>query len=79
MAKAFNHGQLAAIIYDKPLLEHLLKQKVIENGVLVQSLGTEQYGIAVGKKHKELEEKLNKALADMKKFGELDALYKKWF
>ena len=79
MAKAFNHGQLAAIIYDKPLLEHLVKQKVIENGVVIQSIGTEQYGIAVAKKSKELEEKLNKALADMKKSGELDTLYKKWF
>ena len=79
MAKAFNQGQLAAIIYDKPLLEHLIKQKVIEKGVIVQSIETEQYGIAVAKKNKELEEKLNKALADMKKSGDLDTLYTKWF
>ena len=39
----------------------------------------EEYGIAVTKGNKELVAQINKALASLKKSGEFQRIYKKWF
>ena len=39
----------------------------------------DMYGIATAKKNKDLADKLNKALADLKKSGEYQKIYDKWF
>lgn len=78
MSNAFNQGQLDAIIFDRLILEYFMAQKMIENGVIVQMLNQEDYAIALTKNHKAIGEKMNKALEEMKKNGEFEALYKKW-
>lgn len=78
MSDAFNQGQLDAIIFDRLTLEYFMAQKMIENGVIVQMFNQEDYAIALTKNHKAIGEKMNKALEEMKKSGELEALYKKW-
>jgi ABC-type amino acid transport substrate-binding protein len=47
--------------------------------VVMQTLNQEDYGIAFSDKHKAIGEKFDKAIAEMKQNGELDALYQKWF
>ena len=39
----------------------------------------EQYGIAVNKNNTQLAQDINKALAELKKNGEFDKIYKTWF
>ena len=79
MAMAFNQGSLAAIIHDRPILSYLLSRQALRGGRLSDNLNKEEYAIAVSAKNKDLSEKLNKALDDMKKSGELEALRQKWF
>ena len=41
---------------------------------------TKEYlGLAINKDNKDLQEQINKAIADMKADGEFNTLYKKWF
>ena len=42
-------------------------------------LEAEDYGIALDKKNTEVQKKLNAALAELKKNGEYDKIYEKWF
>jgi len=44
-----------------------------------ETLSTEQFGIIVRKDNVELQQKLNKALADLRRSGAYDSLYKTWF
>ena len=46
---------------------------------LDERLTAEDYGIAVGKDNKELQEKINAALKKIKENGEYDKIYAKWF
>ena len=43
-----------------------------------EKMEAEQYGIAV-KKDSKLAGEINKAMAELKKNGEFDKIYKKWF
>lgn len=79
MIKAFNQGWVDAIVFDKLILEHFIAQKIINQPAVMQDLNQEDYAIAFSGKHKAMGEKFNKVLAEMKKNGELDALYQKWF
>ena len=79
MAAAFNLNIIAAVIDDKPMLESMMARQIIKEGKIVQNLSREEYAIAVAAGNKPLSDKLNKALDEMKKNGELEALYKKWF
>lgn len=78
MATAFNLNIIAAVIDDKPILENLMARQIIKNGRIVQDFNHEEYAIAVAKGNKDLADKFNKALDEMKKSGDLDRLYKKW-
>lgn len=79
MIKAFNQGRLDAVVFDKLILENFMAQKLVEQATIVQMMNQEDYAIAFSKKNKAIGEKMNKALEEMKKNGELDALYQKWF
>lgn len=79
MINAFNQGWIDAIVLDKLMLEHYVAQREIQPAVTMQSINREEYAIAFSGKNKAIGEKLNKALAEMKQNGELEALYEKWF
>jgi len=79
MIRSFNQGLLDGIIYDQSVLEYLLSQNNIEKGKIIVSLTKEEYGIAFSPTNKVLADKFNKALDEMKKKGELEALEKQWF
>lgn len=74
------NGGADAVISDLPVLQYFLKQGGSE---YAKSVGTPKkgdfYGIAVGKKDTATLDKLNKALAEMKKDGEYQKIYDKWF
>jgi APA family basic amino acid/polyamine antiporter len=79
MIQAFNQGWIDAIIFDKLILKHFISQKMIVQPVVMQALNQEEYAIAFSDKHKAIGAKFDKAIAEMKQNGELDALYQKWF
>jgi polar amino acid transport system substrate-binding protein len=79
MVTAFNMGTLKALIDDRPVLESQLAAGKIRGGRIAALLNREEYAIAFSGGNRELEDKLNKALESMKKSGEIDALYRKWF
>ena len=69
-----------AIIGDLPVEQYFLKNGGDKYAKLVgKTLTAENYGIAVAKKNTQLRDDLNKALAELKKNGEFDKLYQKWF
>ena len=74
------NGGADAVISDLPVLQYFLKQG---GSQYAKSVGTPKkgdfYGIATAKKNKELCDKLNKALAELKKDGEYQKIYDKWF
>lgn len=74
-------GGVDAVVNDLPVNEYYLTQgggaqfaKIV--GDIVNA---EDYGIATAKKNTELKEKINKALDELKKNGEYDKIYMKWF
>ena len=69
-----------AVIGDLPVEQYFLKNGGDQYAKLVgKTLTAENYGIAVAKKNTQLKDDLNKALAELKKNGEFDKLYQKWF
>lgn len=74
-------GVADAVINDRPVAEYYLAAG--GGAKYAKTVGdvleAEQYGIAVKKGNKELLDKLNKGLAELKKNGEYDKLYKQWF
>jgi polar amino acid transport system substrate-binding protein len=74
------NGGADAVIGDLPVEQYYLKQGGDKDAKLVgDTLSAEDYGIAIAKKNTDLLEKMNKALAELKKNGEYDKLYKQWF
>ena len=73
-------GGVDAVINDRPVNDYY----IVKNGAqgvkaLDERLTAEDYGIAVGKDNKELQEKINAALKKIKENGEYDKIYAKWF
>lgn len=72
------NGGVSALINDKPVtLEYMNKQQG-KIKIVGDTLNEEKFGIAVKKDNKELLEKINKGLENLKKSGEFDKLLKKW-
>ncbi|NHB95265.1 arginine ABC transporter substrate-binding protein [Photorhabdus stackebrandtii] len=77
------NGRLEAVFGDTAAVNEWLKKN--ENlGTVGNKVTDKNYfgiglGIAVRKGNKELQDKLNKALADIKRDGTYDIIYKKWF
>lgn len=73
-------GGVDAVINDKPVNDYYIKQAGGKDAKQVgEPLTSEDYGIAVAKKNTELAGKLDKALEELKKNGEYDKIYEKWF
>ncbi|MBP1764537.1 MAG: glnH 3 [Firmicutes bacterium] len=69
-----------AVVNDLPVNEYYLTQASGKGAKMVgEPLNSEEYGIATSKKNAELGEKINKALDELKKNGEYEKIYVKWF
>lgn len=78
-ALELKNGGVDAVIGDLPVMEYYLAQGGNKFAMTVgEKMEAEQYGIAV-KKDSKLAAELNKGMAELKKSGEFDKLYKKWF
>ena len=73
-------GGVDAVINDKPVNDYYIaKAGSKDNKVVGEPLTSEDYGIATTKKNKELADKIDKALDELKKNGEYEKIYVKWF
>ena len=69
-----------AVINDAPVVGYYLAQGGAKVAKTVGSvMEAEEYGIAVKKGNKQLLDDINKALAELKKNGEYEKIYKTWF
>ena len=74
------NGGADAVINDAPVVGYYLAQggdKVAKT--VGEVMEAEEYGIAVNKKNTQLVQDINKAMAELKKNGEFDKIYKTWF
>lgn len=73
-------GGVEAVVNDKPVNEYFIAKSGSKDAKTVgEPLAAEEYGIATAKKNTELAGKLDKALDELKKNGEYDKIYVKWF
>ncbi|MBC7322784.1 MAG: basic amino acid ABC transporter substrate-binding protein [Acetomicrobium sp.] len=71
------NGNVDGVVLDTPVAKRYAAEKPV---VMVAEIITgEQYGLAVAKGNKELLEKLNKGLEEVKASGKMDELLKKYF
>lgn len=69
-----------AIINDSPVVGYYLAQGGNKTAMTVgEIMEAEEYGLAVKKGNDKLQADVNKALAELKKNGEYDKIYKTWF
>ena len=74
------NGGADAGINDLPVNQYYIKTTGSKDLKMVGDLlAAEDYGIAVNKKSTDLQKQLNAALEDLKKSGEYDKIYEKWF
>ena len=74
------NGGVDAVINDSPGVGYYLAQGGSDDAKTVGDvLETEAYGIAVKKGNDKLAAEIDKALAELKKNGEYDKIYKTWF
>lgn len=79
-AMELTNGGVDAVINDSPVIGYYLAQGGSEVAKTVGDvMEAEQYGIAVKKDNTKLLEDINKALAELKKDGKYDKIYKTWF
>lgn len=71
-------GRVDAVINDLPVTAYLVTKDPAFKIVEVVKTG-EKYGFAFRKDSKELREKVNEALEEIKEDGTYDRIYKKWF
>lgn len=73
-------GGVDAVVNDKPVNEYFIAKSGSKDAKTVgEPLVAEEYGIATAKKNTELAGKLDKALEELKKNGEYEKIYVKWF
>ncbi|MBP2652787.1 MAG: glnH 4 [Firmicutes bacterium] len=73
-------GGADAVINDLPVNQYYLAQGGNKEAKLIGDiLNSEEYGLAISKKNNELTQKINTALAELKKNGEYGKIYEKWF
>lgn len=73
-------GGVDAVVNDAPVNEYYIAKAGSKDAKVVGDLlSAEDYGIATAKKNTELADKLNKALEELKKNGEYEKIYVKWF
>lgn len=73
-------GGVDAVVNDAPVNEYYIAQAGSKDAKTVgELLSAEDYGIATAKKNTELAGKIDKALDELKKNGEYEKIYVKWF
>lgn len=73
-------GGVDAVVNDKPVNEYYIAKTGSKDAKAVgEPQQAEEYGIAVAKKNTELAGKIDKALEELKKNGEYEKIYVKWF
>ncbi|MCX7780886.1 MAG: basic amino acid ABC transporter substrate-binding protein [Negativicutes bacterium] len=73
-------GGVDAVVNDLPVNQYYLAQGGAKDAKAVgEILNAEEYGIAIAKKNKDLADKVNNALEEIKKNGEYDKIHEKWF
>ncbi|MDR3643928.1 MAG: basic amino acid ABC transporter substrate-binding protein [Clostridia bacterium] len=73
-------GGVDAVVNDLPVNEYYIAQMGGKDGKIVgKPLTAEDYGIATAKKNTELAQQIDKALDELKKNGEYEKIYIKWF
>lgn len=78
---AFNdvqNGTIDGIINDIPVTKEYINKQPEKVKIVGKTLNAETYGLAVKKDNKELLDKLNAGLKNIKKDGTFDKLLKKW-
>lgn len=74
------NGGADAVVNDLPVNQDYLAKTGNKDAKLVGEVANaEEYGLAVAKNNKELADKVNKAMDELKKNGEYDKIYEKWF
>jgi len=74
------NGGVDAVVNDLPVNEYYIAQAGGKDAKIVgEPLNAEEYGIATAKKNTELADKINKAMDELKKNGEYEKIYVKWF
>ena len=79
MARDFSQGTLNCLVHDRLVLENLVARGLLPSDGVMSPLQKEEYAIAYDKNNKALGDKMNKAMDEMKKNGELRTLRDKWF
>lgn len=75
-----SNGAVDASVLDLPVAQYYATKHPDANIKVIPYPNTKKYfGFAVAKDNKELQTEVNKALEEMKKNGELNAIYQKWF
>jgi glutamine transport system substrate-binding protein len=74
-----NNGGVDAVVNDLPVTAEYIKKAGKDIKMVGEVMNSEAYGIAVKKSNTELQTKINKALDELKKNGEYDKIYEKWF
>jgi glutamine transport system substrate-binding protein len=73
-------GGVDAVVNDKPVNEYYISKSGNKDAKTVgEPLTAEDYGIAASGKNKELAAQIDKALEELKKNGEYEKIYVKWF
>ena len=72
-------GQCQAVVCDLPVEQWMVSNSFTDMEIIKEVVTGEQFGIAVSKDNAKLTKAINKALTKIKKSGEYDKLYEKWF
>lgn len=72
-------GRVEAVVVDEVVGRYYIAKKPGEYIVLNDNFGSEEYGVGMRKDDKDLQEKLQKTLNEMKKDGTAASISKKWF
>ena len=74
------NGGADATVIDLPVAQFYSTKHPDQHIKFMAYPNTKEYlGLAINKDNKDLQEQINKAIADMKADGEFNTLYKKWF
>ena len=73
-------GGVDVVVNDRPVNDYYITKSGAKGvKALPDLLTSEDYGIAMGKDNKELQQKVNEALRKLKENGEYKKIYDKWF
>ena len=76
---ALYNGDIDALVMDKMSAEYYIKERKIKRLKIIDMLSEENFAMVVKSGNQKLADKLNQALIDMEKSGELKTIYDKWF